>query len=180
MRMLKPLALFFLILCTIHPNHALDVIEETCNKTSYPTECVKFVKSNPKYSAENPVEIAIIMFNIMRDKAMSTSTKISKLLAEGKARPGTPEHQALQQCANSYNKIATSDFQRARASLPRGDAKVALDVATYVLWKVSKCEVSFYGRAGGDIRTPLTDENNDMTVVVNIAAAIVDSFVYTI
>ncbi|CAK8563818.1 unnamed protein product [Lathyrus sativus] len=174
MRMLKPLALFILILCTIQPNNAEDIIEESCHRApKYFLECVKYVKPYQP-SPKNPIEVVITMFNIMRDKADTTSTKISQVLA-GKARPGTREYEALEQCDNSYKDIETSDYQKARYSIARGNPKFSLDTANDVLRKVSKCEVTFYGRAGGDIRTPLTDENNEMTLVVTIAAQILGS-----
>lgn len=175
--MLKPFALFILILCTIQPNNAKDVIEETCNRAPhYFSECVKYVKSYPKYSdPKDPVEVVIVMVNIMRDKALTTSTKSRNLLV--KARPGTREYQGLELCANSYKEIATSDYQRIRETLPIGDPKVALHIANDVLGKVIRCELIFHGRAGGGIRTPLTDENNEMEVIVTIEANIIDSFV---
>ncbi|CAL5199019.1 unnamed protein product [Lathyrus oleraceus] len=176
MRMLKPLALFIFILCTIQPNNAEDVIVEGCHKApKYFSKCVKYVKSYPNASPINDIGVVIIMVNIMRDKAMTTSTKINQLLAGGKVRIGTREYDALHQCADSYKQIATSDYRRIRANLPRGDPKVSLGIANGVLWKVGKCEVSFNGKSGD--ATPLTHENDEMTLVVSIAADIVDSFI---
>ncbi|XP_058784637.1 uncharacterized protein LOC131659443 [Vicia villosa] len=177
MRMLKPSVLFVLILCTIQPNNGEGIIEKTCNRAPhYFLECVKYVKSYPNYpNPAKPVDVVIIMVYIMRDKAMTTSTKSRNLLP--KARPGTREYQGLQLCATSYNEIATSNFRRIRESLLRGDPKVSLDIANDVLGKVRRCEMFFHGRAGGGIRTPLTDENNEMDLVVTIAANILDSFV---
>ncbi|XP_058746993.1 uncharacterized protein LOC131619980 [Vicia villosa] len=174
MRMMKPLALFILILCTIQPNNAEDLIEETCHRSPYYfSECVNYVKSCPPPGPKNSIEVAIRLFDIMRDKALTTSIRIVHLLA---ARVGTPEYQALELCATSYKEIAVADYRLIRASLPRGDHKVTYDTAINVLKKVEKCEATLREKSGGRTPTLLTKENNETTVVVVIASYIVKSF----
>lgn len=176
--MLKPLALFIFIFCTIQPNNAYNLIEETCKRTSNNNQCLQYLKSDPKSGAASLNDLAVIMFNnIMKNKALNTITKIDKLLAS-KDTPGRPrEYNSLKICDNLYKEISTSNVQRgAQGSVVGQDPEVAIDAANDVVTKANQCEVNFYGRKSDDQRTPVTDDNNEIILVATIAGDIVKLF----
>ncbi|CAL5199020.1 unnamed protein product [Lathyrus oleraceus] len=175
--MLKPLALLFIILCTIQPNNAENSLEKTCNLTPNKTLCIQYLESSPRSPNADVHEFALIMFNIMRDKATSTIIKIDKLLA---GNPGGPREQnSLGICAGIYKEIATFYARRALETLPAGDPEVAINAANDVVRKANQCEATFHGKVSEDLRTPVTDENKDMENVATISAAIAELLRHT-
>lgn len=172
--MLKPLALIFIILCTIQPNNAQNSLEQTCDLTPNKTLCIQYLESSPRSPNADVHEFALIMFNIMRDKATTTIIKIDKLLAGNNFPPGTREYNSLEICATIYKEIATSNARRALETLPAGDPEAAIDAANDVVRKANQCEANFVGRISEDTRTPVTDDNKDMENVATISASIAE------
>ncbi|CAI8610789.1 unnamed protein product [Vicia faba] len=172
--MLKPLALLILFLSTIQPNNGENSLEKTCNQTPNKTLCIQYLESSPRSPNADVHEFALIMFNIMRDKATTTIIKIDKLLAGNNIRPGTREYKSLEICATIYKEIATSNARRALETLPAGDPEAAIDAANDVVRKANQCEDNFVGRISKDMRTPVSDDNKDMENVATISAAIAE------
>ncbi|KAL5065554.1 hypothetical protein RYX36_027291 [Vicia faba] len=178
MTKLKPLTLFIFILCTIQPNNAYNLIEETCKRTSNNAQCLQYLKSDPKSPAASLNGLAVIMFNnIMKNKALNTITKIEKLLAGKDFPPGTRAYDSLKICANLYKEIATSNVERgAKGSVLGEDPEVAINAANDVVMKANQCENNFHGRKIDNQPTPVTDNNNEIILVATIAGDIVKLF----
>ncbi|CAL5198985.1 unnamed protein product [Lathyrus oleraceus] len=176
MRTMKPLALFILILCTIQPNNANDLIRKACIQTPFYTDCIRYLKSYPNIDNSNLNEFVVLMFNIMKIEATATSTKIDKLLA-GKSIPrASRAYDSLVLCAKLYEEIATSDAVRPMESLIRGDPDIAIVAGKDVAGKATQCENNFGGR--GSEKTPITVENNDMNHIGVIATGIAELLRY--
>lgn len=181
MRMLKPLSFFIFILCTIQPNNAYNLIEETCKRTSNNTHCLQYLKSDPKSPGASLNDLAVIMFNnIMKTKALNTITKIDKLLAGSTIPRGSRAYDSLQICGKLYKEIATSNVERgARGSVVGEDPEVAINAASDVVMKANECEVNFHGKRIDNPPTPVTDNNNEIILVATIAGDIVKLFTQT-
>jgi len=173
MALLKPIALFVLILYTslvVQPNNANDITEETCNKTPNYTLCIQYLKSDNSSSDASVLQLAIIMFRVMGDKSVTTLTKINQILPT--IPPVNPHaHVALLQCVNLYKSIEVFNARNGINALERdAEPKRAEYFANQAIDKANKCEVHFNGRLDGG--TPVTDENNAMNDIGKITAAI--------
>jgi pectinesterase inhibitor-like protein len=178
MTILKPITLFILILCTtlvvtqsqnVQPKNSNDLIEQTCKKTPNYALCIQYLKPYSSSSNASVNGLAIIMFGIMKDKALDTQGKIHTIVADILPRDPFVPKAPLLECNNLYESIIVADVTRAINALQGSpDLKLAESCANDAKSKANKCELKF---KIGD--SPLTDENNDMNDVAILAAAIV-------
>ncbi|CAI8610798.1 unnamed protein product [Vicia faba] len=155
--MLKSLALFVLILCTtlvvtqsqvIKPNSA-QTIHNTCLETPYYEQCMKYLTADPKSSTADVYGLALIMVNVMKDKANIGLNKINQLIAT------SPSDQkvALNSCAEKYNAIIATDVPQATKGLQNKNPKLAEDSAVHASDAVVACWKGLPGNS------PLIAEN---------------------
>lgn len=160
--MLKPLVSFILILCTtlIQPNSA-NIVQQTCSKTPYPALCLQYLNADPKSSTSNVNGLALIMINVIKNKANVAINKINQL---SKSIP-TKQKEALQFCSINYTSILVDVFQATQA-LQKGNPKFAVYNVNSVASEANGCENGFSGKS------PLTVENNVMHDASAITSAI--------
>lgn len=160
--MLKPLVSFILILCTtlIQPNSA-NIVQQTCSKTPYPALCLQYLNADPKSSTSNVNGLALIMINVIKNKANVAINKINQL---SKSIP-TKQKEALLFCSINYTSILVDVFQATQA-LQKGNPKFAVYNINSVASEANGCENGFSGKS------PLTAENNVMHDASAITSAI--------
>lgn len=160
--MLKPLVSFILILCTtlIQPNSA-NIVQQTCSKTPYPALCIQYLNADPKSSTSNVNGLALIMINVIKNKANVAINKINQL---SKSIP-TKQKEALLFCSINYTSILVDVFQATQA-LQKGNPKFAVYNVNSVASEANGCENGFSGKS------PLTAENNVMQDASAITSAI--------
>ncbi|XP_004501778.1 cell wall / vacuolar inhibitor of fructosidase 1-like [Cicer arietinum] len=180
MTMLKPLTLLFiLILCTtlvvtqsrIMTSNDANLIEKTCNKTQNHTLCLQYLNANPKSSTADEYGLGLIMFDVIRLRALSTIKKIHELIAAGKfKKPRQP--MALKSCYDKYKTLLEIDVGNANYYLLSRDAISAEYNAMDIIAKANTCENDFFGRFpyGKEL---LTDDNNLMIDAATIAYDII-------
>ncbi|GAU19172.1 hypothetical protein TSUD_89370 [Trifolium subterraneum] len=169
--MLKPLAFLILIVCTTFVvtecrNIQLDdanLIQQTCKKTPNYALCTQYLNSDPKARSADVTGLALIMVNVMKNKANIALNKIHQLI--GKSPPG--QKAALNSCASKYNTIVAADIAQATEALQKGNPKFAENGANDAVIEAKGCESGFSGKS------PLTAENNVMRDASVITAAIV-------
>jgi pectinesterase inhibitor-like protein len=170
--MLKPLAFLIFIVCTtsvvtecrtIQPNDA-NLIQQTCKKTPNYALCIQYLNSDPKAPSADVTGLALIMVNVMKNKANIAVNKIHQLIATS-----PPDQKAaLNSCASKYyNAILVADIPSAIQALQRGNPKFAEQGANDAANDANSCESSFSGKS------PLTAENNAMHDSSVITSAIV-------
>ncbi|PNX54923.1 pectinesterase inhibitor-like protein [Trifolium pratense] len=171
MTMLKPLAFLILIVCTtfvvtqcrtIQPNDA-NLIQQTCKKTPNYALCIQYLNSDPKAPSADVTGLALIMVNVMKNKANIAINKIHQLI--GKSPPD--QKATLNSCASKYNAIVVADIPSAIEALQKGNPKFAEQGANDAANEANSCENGFSGKS------PLTAENNAMHDVSVITSAIV-------
>ncbi|XP_045829529.1 cell wall / vacuolar inhibitor of fructosidase 1-like [Trifolium pratense] len=171
MTMLKPISFLILIVCTnfvviecrtIQPNDE-NLIQQICKKTPNYALCIQYLHSDPKAPSADVRGLALIMVNVMKNKANIAINKIHQLI--GKSPPDQKE--ALDNCADNYNAIVVADIPEATEALLKGNPKFAEDGANDAVVEARGCENGFKGKS------PLTAENNAMRDASAITAAIV-------
>ncbi|WJX90757.1 hypothetical protein P8452_72625 [Trifolium repens] len=171
MTMLKPLAFLVLIVCTtfvvtecrnIQPNDA-NLIQQTCKNTPKYALCMQYLNSDPKAPSADVRGLALIMVNVMKNKANIAINKIHQLIA----RSPPDQKEPLDDCADYYKTIVVADIAQATEALLKGNPKFAEDGANDAVIEAKSCESGFKGNS------PLTTENNVMTDASVITAAIV-------
>ncbi|KAF9673637.1 hypothetical protein SADUNF_Sadunf10G0044800 [Salix dunnii] len=147
--------------CTIVQSDANDLIAQTCKNTPYYNLCVTSLTSVPESSTADVQGLALIMVDIVRDKASTTLEFINQEIKRS-PESGRP----LRFCASSYDAILTADIPEAIEALQKGDPKFAENGTNDAAIEATSCEDSFQGKS------PLTKLNKVVHDTSVVASAI--------
>lgn len=136
------------------------LIDQTCRKTPDYNLCVQSIKLDPRSSGADVVGLAIIIIDAVGHKATITMNKINELLKQ------TPGNQALVDCSNEYAQIIDDFVPTSKFTVNSGTYSVAKAFMKITPKNALSCEQSFKGRS------PLTNLNNDLIKVANVAEAV--------
>ncbi|KAL5065566.1 hypothetical protein RYX36_027303 [Vicia faba] len=161
--MLKSLILFVLILCTTLVVSGANIVQETCSKTPNSALCIQYLNADPKSSTADVSGLALIMVNVIKNKANIAVDKIKQLSESIPA----DQKVALMSCADKYNAILVADIPQATEALQKGNPKFAEESANDAAIEANGCENGFSGKS------PLTAENNVVRDASTITSAIV-------
>jgi pectinesterase inhibitor-like protein len=170
MTMLKPLPFLILILCTtfvvtecrnIQPNDA-NLIQQTCKKTPNYTLCIQYLNADPKAPSADVTGLALIMANVMKNKANITLNKIHRLIAKSPS----DQKEELNDCESKYVAIVVAGIPSVIENLQKGNPEDAEQSADDTVTDANGCENDFKGKS------PLTAENNAVIDASVITAAI--------
>ncbi|KAF7837692.1 cell wall / vacuolar inhibitor of fructosidase 1-like [Senna tora] len=162
-----PLLIFSIIFFFSIQSHASEsLIEQTCKNTPHESLCLQYMKSDPGSSQADVTGLALIMVDAIKATAQQAQTKIQQELEKGHG--SETEKRALNSCAERYRAVVEGDVPEAIEALQKGDPKFAEQGANDAALEATSCETSF---SSG--KSPLTQQNNAVHDVAQVAAAIV-------
>ncbi|KAK4264109.1 hypothetical protein QN277_029443 [Acacia crassicarpa] len=174
MKMADSFFLCFLLFILLNPssslaNHASELVNEVCVKTSNYTFCVESLYSDPHTPEADSYGLAVIAFRLAYINATTTRDYILKLLK--KASSNSSIRRNLQRCASDYYK-AVSAIETAYNDLNSETFFELADLAAVASRSADDCEAS-YKRTRN---SPFTSLNKALKGLCEICVAISKRF----
>ncbi|CAN0879201.1 Cell wall / vacuolar inhibitor of fructosidase 1 [Linum grandiflorum] len=154
-------AIFLVILTTTTTHAASDLIEQTCKQTPDHDLCVSSITADPR--SPNAIDVqalALIMVDVVNEKALATSEEINRLVQSNPTEP-------LTDCFDKYRTILDLDVGIAIRALHVRNPGVGEGAMNDAGNKADSCERGFE-----EGKSPLTDMNKDVRKVADVASAI--------
>lgn len=146
-----------------------NLIEQTCKETPNYDLCISSLQSDPRSSNSDVKELAIIMIDVIKDKATQTLNHINHLLNNSSSSQNIGVKQELNSCTRQYSTIVKIDVLEASQYLSKGLFKIAEENINNAGVQANSCEE---GLSGGSI---LSDKNQFMNDLVAVVTAIIRS-----
>nr|AFK40449.1 unknown [Lotus japonicus] len=167
---LKSLSLFLFLAivsmlvvdCEVLQPYDARFVDEICKQTPYPSDCVQFLRQDPRSSGADVKGLALIMVDVIKAKGTNTVNKIKQLL-----KGSTGEKKPLNICLDRYKGVVEINVPEAILTLKAGKITIAEDMAAATSDEAQYCEVIFHGKS------PLTIENNGMHVAAEVTRHII-------
>ncbi|CAN1281690.1 Cell wall / vacuolar inhibitor of fructosidase 1 [Linum perenne] len=157
----------FLILITTTTAHATSaaastLIKQTCKQTPDYNLCVSSLTADPRALKADDVDtLALIMIDVVKDKATAASKEKKRLL-----KSKTALKEPLKDCDDMYKVIIEDDVSVAIKALSLGDPKFGQEAMNDASNESDSCERGFKW-------SPLTDFNKVVRKVADVASAII-------
>ncbi|KAK4586450.1 hypothetical protein RGQ29_023551 [Quercus rubra] len=158
-----------LIQCSIFPldDESGNLIDHTCKKTSHYDLCLSSLQSNPQSSTADVKGLAQIMADILLANVTDTLNYIEGLI---KQSPEPELERSLTYCAELYIPVVKYTLPQAIDALSKGHYRFANYGISDVAKEADTCEKKF----SGPIQSPLTDWNNLVQGLSDVAVDIVN------
>ncbi|XP_047155201.1 cell wall / vacuolar inhibitor of fructosidase 1-like [Vigna umbellata] len=143
-----------------------DLVDQICRKTPFYDLCSSILHSNPMAPKSDPKGMALIMVNNIQENATETLSYIEELIKQ------TSDEQLEQQldfCAESYIPVVKYILPQAADAISQGRFGFASYCIVDAQKEVNACDKKFSGSS----QAPLSDRNDIMQKLVDVAAAIV-------
>lgn len=143
-----------------------DLVDQICKKTPFYDLCSSILHSNPLAPKSDPKGMALIMVNGILTNATDTLSYIEELIKQ------TSDEQLEQQlafCAESYIPVVKYILPQAADAINQGRFGFASYCIVDAQKEVNACDKKFSGAS----QAPLSDRNDIMQKLVDVAAAIV-------
>ena len=143
-----------------------DLVDQICQKTPFYDLCSSVLHSNPLACKSDPKGMALIMVNDVQANASDTLSYIEELIKESSDEK---LEQQLAFCAESYIPVVKYILPQAADAISQGRFGFASYCIVDAQKEVNACEKKFSGSS----EAPLSDRNDIMQKLVDVAAAIV-------